>query len=64
MQDVCFRFCLEVHFVTLQETTESVNNEPETLAKEIVVPYAMTYAAFRLDKLSETPHCHLTFDRG
>jgi hypothetical protein len=64
IQDACFRFCLEVHFLTLQETLERVNNESETPAKETVVPYAMTYATFRLDRLSGTPDRHLTFDRG
>jgi hypothetical protein len=60
----CLRFCLEVRLLTLKETLERVNNEFETPAKEMVVPYAMNYATFRLDRLSETPDCHLTFDRG
>jgi hypothetical protein len=46
---------LEVQFLTLEETLESVNNEPATPAKEMVLPNAMSYATFRLDTLSETP---------
>jgi len=59
-----FSVLLASPVLTLQETQERVNNESETPAKEMVMPYAMKYPTFRLDRLSETPDCHLTFDKG
>jgi hypothetical protein len=52
-QEVRFRFCLELHFVTLSKTLERVNDESERPAQEMVVSYWVNYATIHLDKESQ-----------